>query len=121
MRIAAALNSNRIESACPAYIDYRVTVFAMKSLNPTGRAGKPIILPPITFKDAVKKMRSSIEQSRPIDPAIDMLIWSKARELLQWRCSWRRLAMVRCLFVRIGECEQMAFVPRAAKDRQARG
>ena len=40
--------------------------------------------------------------------------------LLQWRRRWRRLAMMRCLFVRIGECEQMAFVPGTAKDRQAR-
>jgi len=24
--------------------------------NPTGRAGKPIILPPTTFEDAVRKM-----------------------------------------------------------------
>lgn len=54
--------------------------------------------------------------------AIDMLLlWSKARESLQWRRRWRRPAMMRCLFVRIGECEQMAFVPGTAKDRQARG
>jgi hypothetical protein len=44
----------------------------------------------------------------------------QSRELLQWRRRWRRLAMMRCLFVRIGECEQMAFVPGTAKDRQAR-
>jgi hypothetical protein len=27
-----------------------------KAPNPAGRAGKPIILPPTTFEDAVKKM-----------------------------------------------------------------
>jgi hypothetical protein len=27
--------------------------------NPTGRTGKPIILPPINFEDAVKKMLST--------------------------------------------------------------
>ena len=27
-----------------------------KNPNPAGRAGKPIILPPTTFEDAVKKM-----------------------------------------------------------------
>ena len=45
----------------------------------------------------------------------------QSRELLQWRRRWRRFAMMRCLFVRIGECEQMSFVPGTAKDRQARG
>lgn len=28
----------------------------LKVANPAGRAGKPIILPPTTFEDAVKKM-----------------------------------------------------------------
>jgi hypothetical protein len=30
-----------------------------KSPNPSGRHGKPIILPPTTFEDAVKKMLST--------------------------------------------------------------
>src|SRR5258707_13087578 len=41
--------------------------------------------------------------------------------LLQRWCRRWRLAMVRRLFVRIGEREQPAFVPGTAKDRQARG
>ena len=31
----------------------------IRTPNPTGRAGKPIVIPPTTFEDAVKKMLST--------------------------------------------------------------
>jgi hypothetical protein len=40
-----------------------------KTPNPSGRAGKPIILPPTTFEDAVKKMLNApaphIKEDKP--------------------------------------------------------